>query len=107
MTKTTFILIAFLLAAFLSNCSNNEVIEEDKFIKIYTDIIIAQDSIENDPEKLDSLRSEVFKKYNIDQIQYEKTIEYYNEDPERWKSFFEKTIAYIETLKSKAKNDLP
>lgn len=100
MTKTTFVL-TFFLAAFLSNCSENKVIDEDKFIKIYTDLIIAQDSIDTNYGNLDSIRSVILKKYNIQQEQYESTIEYYNQNPERWKNFFEKAIAYLETLKSK------
>lgn len=87
-------LLSFII--FLSACQDKNRIPEDTFIKIYTDFLIAQDTTLLTSTGLDSLRTSIFQKYNIDSNLYESTIKYYNEDAKRWEEFFDKVIAYIE-----------
>jgi len=85
----------------LSSCSEEEVIPEEKFIHIYVDLMIAQDTTRVNPLSLDSLKEIVFTKHNITSELYDKTIAKYNSLPEAWEEFFEKAIAYLEELKTK------
>lgn len=95
MHKQALLLLFTLL--FISGCKPKHI-DENKFIKIYTDIIIMKDSTGNTTE---NVKGEVFKKYNITSKDYESTLKYYNEDPERWDTFFEKAIAYLESQRNK------
>ncbi len=90
----------FSLLFILLSCSNDKVINEDKFVKVYTDLVIAQDTLQINEANFDSVKQSVFKRHGITSRQYEYTVNYYNEDVKRWESFFNKTTAYIDTLRS-------
>ena len=92
-----------------SACQNQNRINEDKFVKIYTDMVIAQDSIidRKTPDSLQvvnprtNARNEILKRYNVSLDQYQSTVDYYNQDPERWQTFFDKVIAEVDSMKTK------
>lgn len=50
---------------------------------------------------IDNVKKEVFQKYNTSDKEYQNTLNYYNEDPEKWEAFFDKAIAYLENQKNK------
>jgi hypothetical protein len=85
----------------LISCSEEEVIPEEKFVHIYVDLMIVQDTTRANPLSLDSLKQIVFTKHDITSDLYDKTIAKYNSSPENWEEFFDKAIAYLEELKTK------
>ena len=91
----------YLLMLFFIACSNDKVIDENKFVKVYADLVIAQDTLIPNKEVFDSVKTKIFKKYGVTFKQYNYTISYYNKDVKRWESFFSQAIAYIDTLRSK------
>ncbi|MBK7378437.1 MAG: DUF4296 domain-containing protein [Ignavibacteriales bacterium] len=97
--------ICFFVTAGLSltilGCFGSDKIPEDDFIKIYTDIIIVQDTLKLSGEELLLHKKTILIKYNYTEQEYENTVNYYNEDVERWEIFFEKTLNYLEELKKK------
>ena len=98
-----FLLLIFyvLLFAFLSNCSEEEIIPEDKLIKIYVDILIAQDTTSDKSITTDSLKAIVLKKYDVPDSLYLKSIENYKASPAKWEAFFDNAIKYVEELRAK------
>ena len=64
-------------------------------------MLIAQDTVTLSSAGLDSLREAVFNKYNVTEELYKATLNYYDQDSERWESFFDKVIAHVENLKKK------
>ena len=86
---------------FLTFCSEQTHVPEEKLILVYTDLMFAQDTASVNSKNVDSLKTEVFNRYEITEEDYQKTLEFYNESPERWEKFFEKVIEYIESLKTK------
>jgi hypothetical protein len=87
----------FILYIFISlNCNENNIIEEDKFIQIYSDIIIANDTISSPSQVSDSILLSILNKHGETKDDYKATIEYYNEDSERWEKFFSKAVTYLE-----------
>jgi len=86
----------------LYSCFDEKIIEQDKLVLIYTDLLIAQDTVTLDDRGVDSLKQSVFKKYNVTEKEYENTIEYYNDDLKRWEEFFDKVTAHIGSLNTKA-----
>ena len=82
---------------FLSfGCDRNKIIEEEKFIKIYTDIIIASDTTSGASQLKDAVISKVLSRHNVTLDEYKSTIQYYNQDSEKWEKFFAKAIANLE-----------
>jgi hypothetical protein len=80
----------------LFGCKNNEVIEQDKMVLIYTDLLIAQDTSVVNEKNLDSLRTMIFSRYSVSESEYDNTIEYYNEETERWEEFFSRITTHLE-----------
>jgi len=97
--KITFPVLFLIL---FSACEDKDVIPEDKFIKVYVDLMVIQDTTGVSQVSADSIKAIVFKRYNITDADYNNTLDYYNDSPEKWDSFFKKAIAYVEELKSKA-----
>ncbi|MDR3609327.1 MAG: DUF4296 domain-containing protein [Ignavibacteriaceae bacterium] len=94
------ILPLLLLSLFITACSNR--IKEDKFILVYSDLVIAQDTTKGNLNQ-EEIKNSVFKKYNVTSKEYDATLNYYNSDPRKWEPFFNKTIDHLEGLKSKKK----
>ena len=103
--KLFFVIISVIFFLFFS-CDDNTPIPQDKFLKVYVDLLIIQDTTNAEIFSLDSIKAVVFQKYNIRSGQYDSTIEYYNSDPNRWIEFFDSAGAYVERLKSNAGNQL-
>jgi hypothetical protein len=91
------ILLLLLLMTF-TGCSGR--LNEDKFILIYSDLVIALDTAKVNTN-LDQIKSTVFKKYNVSEKEYSATLNYYNSDPRKWEAFFNKTISHLEGLRNK------
>ena len=94
--RDKFILLLFLLS--FAGCSNK--INEDKFILVYSDLVMAQDTLKGN-FKQSEIKNLVFKKYNVSEKEYNETLNYYNSDPRKWEAFFNKTISHLEGLRSK------
>lgn len=87
----------------LQGCGKEKkIIPEEKFIKIYVDLLILQDTTGTDNLSLDSLKTPIFTTHNVTSEEYDATINYYNSQPKRWEEFFDKAIAYAEKLKQEA-----
>ncbi len=88
------------MTVFIFSCSKDDIIPEDKFIKIYIDILIAQDTLTDNSISNDSLKTLVLQKHNVTDSLFTKTIEYYNYNPDKWEKFFEDAIKQVEELKA-------
>lgn len=80
----------------LQSCKKSSVIDEKKFVKIYAEMIFMQDTSSLTQSEI---KNSILKKYNVKKFEYDQTIKFYNDDPERWQKFFDSTIVYIEKLK--------
>jgi hypothetical protein len=98
--ETKNITIIFLLTVSILSCSKDDILPEDKFIKIYIDILVAQDTLSNSSISNNSLKTLILEKYNVTDSIYTKTIEYYNTNPDKWEKFFEDAIKQVEKLKA-------
>ncbi len=98
----TFVVLLFFLTLFNLACEDKAPIPEEKFIKVYVDLLIVQDTMKTDSISVDSIKSIVFNKYNITSKAYNTTIDYYSSNPDKWEQFFDKAITYAEKLKSEA-----
>lgn len=99
-----FLLIPLFFVLIFSSCDDEKVIEEEKFIKVYVDLLIIQDTSSSYRLTPDSIRAVVFKKHGITADNYQHTIDHYNSSPEKWEEFFNKATAYVEKLKQEAEN---
>ncbi|HEY6625937.1 MAG TPA: DUF4296 domain-containing protein [Ignavibacteriaceae bacterium] len=95
--------LLILLFLFISACDKGPPIQEEKFIKVYVDLLIIQDTTTASTFSPDSVKTLVFKRHNISAEDYDATVNYYNSQPEKWVAFFDTTTAYVENLKKEAK----
>jgi len=64
-------------------------------------MLVAQDTINLSAAGLDSLRDAVLNKYDVNEQLYKTTLDYYNQDPDKWEVFFDKVIAHVGSLRKK------
>ena len=105
--KFWFILLATLtigFAAFVFYATNVKTIEQDTFIKLYTDYLVAQDSLGNDVASSIKIREQLYKKYSVTEEEYLSTINEYNSDPKKWAEFFGKVMENLEGQQKKRRN---
>ncbi|HKJ80453.1 MAG TPA: DUF4296 domain-containing protein [Ignavibacteriaceae bacterium] len=88
--------LIILSSLLLTSCSQKKGIDEAKFIKVYCDLLIAQDTTH---EMNDKMRQEIFDKYSISKEEYNSTIQLYNNNPKKWDKFFDKAITYLQKLR--------
>ena len=97
MIKKTFFIffILFVFVLIIQSCKQNPQIEEKKFVEIYSEMIFMQDSTSLPQPEIKNI---VLKKFGVSKNDFDETIKFYNEEPERWQKFFDSTIVYIEKL---------
>ena len=90
------ILFLILLPGFFQNCSDTSPIEQKKLVRIYSDMLIMQDTTSL---KGIDIQKKVLKVYNVPSHVYQSSIDYLNEEPERWQSFYDSVVVYLQNLK--------
>jgi major membrane immunogen (membrane-anchored lipoprotein) len=98
--------IVILSSILIPGCSS-KTLNEDKFVKIYAEIIIAQDTAKFVPNNFKPVEDKIFKRYGITGGEYSATVDSYNKDPEKWEKFFNKAISYVESLKKQKQPGQP
>ncbi len=89
----TFIILFFLFV------NKENIIPENKFVSLYCQLLIAQDTVENKSNKLNNHKEELLKKYSISEKEYNSTLTYYSESSKNWERFFDKVIKHLEEMK--------
>jgi len=100
--KILLLLIFVTIISFLG-CSKEKKINEDTFVLIYTDMVIAQDSMSAGSTGFEIEKKNIYSRYNVDKELYIHTLDYYKKNPEEWKKLFDKIISY---LKEKGKSSI-
>lgn len=97
----SFIFLLFLISLFLGGCVKDQKIKEETLIKVYADLVIARESLAADSLSFTNEQKVIFTRYNVTQKLYIKTLDFYKKNPDKWKSFFEKVIAYLREKEKK------
>jgi len=100
--KQIFFLI--MVSVFFIGCRNDDIVEdENKFAAVYVDLVIVNEKYQGDTLLINSKSDSVYKAHGITGDQYKSTIDYYQENPERWKQFFDKAESYLREKKKEGK----
>lgn len=87
--------------SFLFGCENKNIIDEEKFVQIYAEWLTSSEA--DSSSSVSNLKlNKILEKYQVDFKEYQTTIEYYNQDSQRWERFFTKTLTYLENQKKAA-----
>lgn len=87
---------------FFSGCSKDSpAIEQKKFVEIYSEMLIIQDTTSLSQAEI---RKSVLKKFKVSINDFKSMIEYYNSRPELWQKFFDDVLVFLETKKKNLKN---
>ena len=89
-------------AAVIFFVTNVKTIEQETFVKFYTDYLIAQDTLGNDVASSKKIREKLYKKYSVTEEEYLSTLYIYNSDQKKWAEFFGKVMENLE-VKQKEK----
>ena len=96
-------IISFLLLIFVltySGCDSGKIIKDQaKFASIYVDLLITQETNKGNHEVISKERKRIYDKYGISDEQFNATISYYDQDPEKWNRFFAEVNKRISELK--------
>jgi len=95
-----------LFISLFSACDEEPPIPQKKFIDVYVDLLIVQDTTTTNTFNFDSVKSLVLAKYNLTVAEYDSNINYLNAEPDRWNAFFDSATAYVERLKMNAEDEL-
>ncbi|AFH48983.1 Hypothetical protein IALB_1273 [Ignavibacterium album JCM 16511] len=87
-------------------CKERPPITEDKFVQIYANLVSAPDSISVDSLMFADYKQKVFSNYGFSEKNYEQTVKFYNQTPEKWEEFFRKVIKYIESTNDSSKSEI-
>lgn len=90
-----------LILSFAISCENQPPLDHKKFVKLYADIIIMEDTASISQAEVKKI---IFDQYKISQKKYNMMIDYFNEDADRWQKFFDDVLAHLENKKPKIKN---
>ncbi len=74
-------------------------IPEGKFVNYYIDLVTAQDTLGKDVPATEKILVSLDTKYSVTREQYDKTLKYYNENPEKWELFYDKVTAELQKRK--------
>ena len=98
MTPAKYIIILVLLffSAVFQNCSDSSPLEQKKLVKIYSDMLIMQDT--TTLNGID-IQKKVLKAHNVPSDVYQNSIDYLKKEPERWQSFYDSVVVYLQNLK--------
>ena len=99
--RKSFPVLQFCLAfACISSCTENaDIIEEPKFIEIYSRLLIINE-IGVKKEFHDQLVQDLLTEYNVSLAKIENTIEHYHERPEQWAELTRRIRDRIQELKT-------
>lgn len=102
---SSFISSSILIFIFLvlTGCKQDKIIGEEKFIDIYTSMILEKDTTSISSPNNEKLLNDILTNNNVSLEEYKSTIQYYNEDSERWEGFFVKALARLEEKKNPVK----
>ncbi len=92
--KNLFLLTFMVFALF--SCKSNYYIEENQFVNIYADLLIAKEMHRGNDSAYIRARDSIYNHYNVNQFMVDKTLEYYNSDTKKWKELYEKVIRRLE-----------
>jgi len=98
----------YLLIVFVSLCCTRSEdkptpVEEKTFINLYCDVISRIDLIPFDSRS--SVIDSLFTHYSVTEESFKATIDYYNQDPERWHDVLENIVAELENRVKELEQD--
>jgi hypothetical protein len=100
----SFLFLILISIPIFVSCENSPPIPEKKFIKIYYEMTIMQDTTSLTQAQI---RKNLLKKYNFSEEKYDQTIKFYNSSPERWNKFFDKVLIYLQDLQAETRRNEP
>jgi hypothetical protein len=99
-----YILFFFIFISLMFYCKNRDknVIEEKKFIIVYSQLYIINEMNIEKRYRI-ALMDDLLKQFDMTYSDIRNTIDYYNESPEKWLKVIEKMSKQVEELKQKGR----
>lgn len=93
-------LVLFLCLLGFVSCNKNtdstSLKNQEQFVQVYVELLKLQDSISvQQPSFLDSSRA-ILQKYHFTEEEYNRSLSYFDEKPERWQLFYQKVLEQLQ-----------
>jgi hypothetical protein len=98
------ILIILIVLTTFSACKEDEGLPREKIAQIFVDILIAEQTYQNDLDSLNIAVQSVYDKHGISKSIYDNEISKFASDEESWKEFFDSAKTYLDSLKTEGSN---
>lgn len=92
-----------LLSISILSCKSNYRIDENNFVNLYADLLVAKEIYRGNDSGYIKARDSIYTVYNVNHFMVQRTLEYYNSDVEKWKQFFEKVVRRLEEQQTQIK----
>ncbi len=94
------IVLTAVLCSLMAGCGDepDQKIPGEKMVDVYADVLIVTSAYEAGEEPVDYFEQldSVFTEHNVDRDIFFSTLDYYREDPYRWKDLLDRVIAELE-----------
>ena len=98
--KSNFI-SAIILFIFLFNaCNDSSELDQDTMVSVYVNIVVAEETFRDNPDSLAVVSQSIYDSFGITEEEYRFTFNQHKNDKEYWDEFFNKSLAYLDSLKS-------
>ncbi|MFZ6033244.1 MAG: hypothetical protein ACOYVE_08045 [Melioribacter sp.] len=94
------LLAFFFLPALFFGCKQKTQIEDRIASELYVHILIINEKYGAESDSSKVYKKELFKKYNIDEKQFDDYLKSLEEDKEKWELFFNLSEEYLNRLKA-------
>jgi hypothetical protein len=85
-------------------CTQEKEVDQDTLVKVYVDILIAEDTLARNMDSLLIVKESIFENYNITKENYFHTINKYALQKKNWDEFFKKSLDYLDSLQKSSEN---
>lgn len=103
--QSVFVLLCVSLVLYACRANDENIISQKKMIDVYADVLIITSAVEEGEqlryfEKLDS----VLALHRINRKQFEASLDYYQENPQKWKELIDHVIIELERRRDQARD---
>ncbi|MGK9367653.1 hypothetical protein ACSSWA_01990 [Melioribacter sp. Ez-97] len=94
------LLALVLLPALFYGCEQKIRLDDRKAAEVYVSVLIINEKYGAESDSSKAYKKELFKKYDIDEKQFDDYLNSLKEDKEKWERFFDLSEEYLNRLKA-------
>ncbi|MCF8260770.1 MAG: hypothetical protein K9J12_08350 [Melioribacteraceae bacterium] len=94
------VVYSIVILAGFNSCSTDNVDSKKNLARLYSDLIIAEETRYKGIDSLTIIRNQLFEKYKIDEEFLDSKIKEYSNNSDEWQNFYQYSLNYLDSLQS-------